>query len=236
MRIQRLCFLHNLWRKGKEFGVYAIWICKEQYEKEPWNCKHNESLKVQQPLTNNIHEIPLVRELKITCCTLNHHPSKQKIGNFIPCYVKTQKFTESDIYEILVHLPHQSLSLVLQMLLCEFTDNIKEHGKYLQIDIKHPLLGSYHILAHIISRDTNISFTSRVEGKKKKKTWKDKPPTRFLFLLFFFFWSTISDSPKSFQTRKQSLRLGKFVDLNRFVWFSINHVFCWRNFLVLKYL
>lgn len=90
MRIQRLCFLHNLWRKGKEFGVYAIWICKEQYEKEPWNCKHNESLKVQQPLTNNIHEIPLVRELKITCCTLNHHPSKQKIGNFIPCYVKTK--------------------------------------------------------------------------------------------------------------------------------------------------
>lgn len=207
MRIQRLCFLHNLWRKGKEFGVYAIWICKEQYEKEPWNCKHNESLKVQQPLTNNIHEIPLVRELKITCCTLNHHPSKQKIGNFIPCYVKTQKFTESDIYEILVHLPHQSLSLVLQMLLCEFTDNIKEHGKYLQIDIKHPLLGSYHILAHIISRDTNISFTSRVEGKKKKKPEKTSLLPAFCFFSFFFFGQQFLIAPNHFKQGNNLLDL-----------------------------
>ena len=161
--------------------MYAIWICKEQYEKEPWNCKHNESLKVQQPLTNNIHEIPLVRELKITCCTLNHHPSKQKIGNFIPCYVKTQKFTESDIYEILVHLPHQSLSLVLQMLLCEFTDNIKEHGKYLQIDIKHPLLGSYHIKRY------KYFFYFQGRRKKKKKNLKRQASYPLSVSSLFFF-------------------------------------------------
>ena len=115
--------------------------------------------------------------------------------------------------------------------MCEFTDNIKEHGKYLQIDIKHPLLGSYHIKRYKYF----FYFQGRRKKKKKRKPWKDKPPTCFLFLLSFFL-STIPDSPKSFHTRKQSPRLGKFVDLNRFVCFTINHAFCWRNFLVLKYL
>lgn len=74
--------------------------------------------------------------------------------------------------------PHQSLSLVLQMLLCEFTDKIKEHGKYLQIDIKHPLLGSYHIKRY--------KYFFYFQGRRKKiKPWKDKPPTHFLILLFF---------------------------------------------------
>lgn len=117
--------------------------------------------------------------------------------------------------------PHQSLSLVLQMLLCEFTDKIKEHGKYLQIDIKHPLLGSYHIKRY--------KYFFYFQGRRKKKKTLKRQATYPLSDSSLFFLSTNSDSPKSFQKRKQSLTLGKFVDLNRFVCFTINHVFCWRK-------